>query len=299
MEAILERIKKGEILIADGAMGSLLMARVKDLIKGKCPEVINLSRPDILEEVAALYLEAGADIIQTNTFGGSPLKLSDYALEDKTEEINRAAVEAVRKVVDKKGGKAYVSASCGPSGKMLKPYGDVELEAMYDNFFRQLNVVIEAGADIVCVETMTDIREAELAVKAAKAISSSIPVMATMTFDLKARGFFTMMGVTIETAAKELEAAGADIIGSNCGNGIENMIKIAKEYKKYTALPVIIQSNAGLPEIRDDVVVYPETPEFMAEKSKELAAAGVSIIGGCCGTTPEHIRVIAHTVRAL
>jgi 5-methyltetrahydrofolate--homocysteine methyltransferase len=298
MEAILERIKRGEILIADGAMGSLLMARAKDLIKGKCPEVINLSRPDILEEVAALYLEAGADIIQTNTFGGSPLKLSDYALEDKTEAINRAAVGAVRKVVDKKGGNAYVSASCGPSGKMLKPYGDVEPEAMYDNFSRQLNVVIEAGADIVCVETMTDIKEAELAVKAAKAISSSIPVMATMTFDLKPRGFFTVMGVTIETAAKELEAAGADIIGSNCGNGIENMIKIAKEYKKCTSLPVIIQSNAGLPEIRDDVVVYPETPEFMAEKSKELAAAGVSIIGGCCGTTPDHIRVIAHTVRA-
>jgi 5-methyltetrahydrofolate--homocysteine methyltransferase len=299
MEAILERIKRGEILIADGAMGSLLMARAKNLIKGKCPEVINLSRPDILEEVAALYLEAGADIIQTNTFGGSPLKLSDYALEDKTEEINRAAVKAVRNVVDKKGSNAYVSASCGPSGKMLKPYGDVEPEAMYDNFFRQLNVVIEAGVDIVCVETMTDISEAELAVKAAKAISSSIPVMATMTFDLKPRGFFTMMGVTIETAAKELESAGADIIGSNCGNGIENMIKIAKEYKKYTSLPVIIQSNAGLPEIRDDVVVYPETPEFMAEKSKELAAAGVSIIGGCCGTTPDHIRVIAHTVRAL
>jgi 5-methyltetrahydrofolate--homocysteine methyltransferase len=297
MEAILERIKRGEILIADGAMGSLLMARAKDLIKGKCPEVINLSRPGILEEVAELYQEAGADIIQTNTFGGSPLKLSDYGLEDKTEEINRAAVEAVRKVVDKKGGNAYVSASCGPSGKILKPYGDVEPEAMFDNFSRQLSVVIEAGADIVCVETMTDIREAELAVKAAKAISSSIPVMATMTFDLKPRGFFTVMGVTIETAAKELEAAGADIIGSNCGNGIENMIKIAKEYKKYTSLPVIIQSNAGLPEIRDDVVVYPETPEFMAEKSKELAAAGVSIIGGCCGTTPDHIRVLAHTLR--
>jgi 5-methyltetrahydrofolate--homocysteine methyltransferase len=122
--------------------------------------------------------------------------------------------------------------------------------------------------------------------------------MATMTFDLKPRGFFTMMGVTIETAARELEAAGADIIGSNCGNGIENMIRIAGEYKKYTSLPVIIQSNAGLPEIRDDVVVYPETPEFMAEKSKELAAAGVSIIGGCCGTTPAHIRAVARTVRA-
>jgi 5-methyltetrahydrofolate--homocysteine methyltransferase len=297
MESMLERIKKGEILIADGAMGSLLMARARELIKGKCPEFVNLSRPDILEEIATLYLEAGADIVQTNTFGGSPLKLSDYGLEDKTEEINRTAVEAVRKAVDKKGGKAYVSASCGPSGKMLKPYGNVEPEAMYDNFYRQLKVVIEAGVDIVCVETMTDTGEAALAVKAARALSPSIPVMATMTFDLKPRGFFTVMGVTIEKAARELEAAGADIIGSNCGNGIENMIKIAREYKQFTPLPIIIQSNAGLPEIKDDEVIYPETPGFMAEKSKELAMVGVSIIGGCCGTTPEHIRAIARMVR--
>lgn len=296
MEALLERIKKGEILIGDGAMGSLLMARAKDLIKGKSPEFINLSRTDILEEVASLYLEAGADIVQTNTFGGSPLKLSDYALDDKTEEINRAAVLAVKKIV---GGRAYVSASCGPSGRMLKPYGNTEPEEMYESFLRQLKVLIDAGADIICVETMTDVQEAILAVKAAKSISPSTPVMATMTFDKTPRGFFTMMGVTIEKAAKELEAAGADIVGSNCGNGIENMILIAREFKKFTALPVIIQSNAGLPEVKDDGVIYPETPEFMAEKSKELAAAGVSIIGGCCGTTPEHIRVIGETIRSL
>ncbi|UCH95908.1 MAG: homocysteine S-methyltransferase family protein [Candidatus Aminicenantes bacterium] len=297
MESILDRIKKGEILIADGAMGSLLMARAKDLIKGKCPEVINLSRADILEEVARLYLEAGADIVQTNTFGGSPLKLSDYHLEDKTGEINRVAVEAVKKAVKEKGGKAYVSASCGPSGKMLKPYGNIEAETMAENFTRQLSVVIEAGVDIVNLETMTDVQEAVLAVKAAKEISPSIPVMANMTFNKTPRGFFTVMGVNIEKAAKELEAAGADIIGSNCGNGIENMIEIAKEYKKYSHLPLIIQANAGLPEIKDDVVVYPETPEFMAEKSKELAAAGVLIIGGCCGTTPDHIRAISQAVK--
>jgi len=296
VEALLERIKKGEILIGDGAMGSLLMARAKDLIKGKSPEFINLSRTDILEEVAGLYLEAGADIVQTNTFGGSPLKLSDYSLDDKTEEINRAAVRAVKKVVE---GRAYVSASCGPSGKMLKPYGNTEPEEMSGSFSRQLNVLIDAGADIICVETMTDVKEAVLAVRAAKEISPSTPVMATMTFDKTPRGFFTMMGVTIEKAAKELEAAGADIVGSNCGNGIENMILIAKEFKRFTALPVIIQSNAGLPEVRDEGVIYPETPEFMAEKSKELAAAGVSIIGGCCGTTPEHIRVIGETIRSL
>jgi 5-methyltetrahydrofolate--homocysteine methyltransferase len=294
MKTVLERIKSGDVLVADGAMGSLLMARAKDLIKGKCPEFINLSRTDILEDVASLYFEAGADIVQTNTFGGSPLKLSDYSLEDKTEEINRAAVTAVKKVVD---GKAYVSASCGPSGKMLKPYGTVEPEEMYENFLRQLKVLVEAGADIICVETMTDLQEATLAIKAARDVSATIPVMATMTFDLKPRGFFTMMGVTIEKAAKGLEEAGANIIGSNCGNGIENMIKIAEEFRQFSALPLIIQSNAGLPEMMDGKAVYPETPEFMAEKSKELVAAGVAVVGGCCGTTPEHIKTIAQALK--
>ncbi len=297
MESILKRLEKGEILIIDGAMGSLLMARAKDLIKGKCPEVVNLSRPDILEEIARLYLEAGADIVQTNTFGGSPLKLSDYHLEDRMEEINRAAVEAVKRAVKEKGVEAYVSVSCGPSGKMLKPYGNIGPEVMFENFSWQLKVVIEAGADIVNVETMTDIQEAVLAVKAAKEISPSLPVMANMTFNKTPRGFFTMMGVNVEKAARELESAGADIIGSNCGSGIENMIGIAKEYKKYSSLPLIIQPNAGLPEIHGDEVIYPETPAFMAEKSKELAAAGVSIIGGCCGTTPEHIRALALAVK--
>lgn len=296
MEDLLKQIGKGAVLTADGAMGSLLMARAKDLIKGKCPEYINLSRPDILEDIASLYLESGANIIQTNTFGGSPLKLSDYSLENKTEEINKAAVTAVKKIVS---GKAYVSASCGPCGKMLKPYGKLEPEEMYTNFSRQIKAFIDAGTDIICVETMTDIQEATLAIKAAKALSPSTPVMATMTFDKTPRGFFTMMGVNIERAAKELEAAGADIIGSNCGNGIENMILIAEEYRSYSSLPLIIQSNAGLPEIKGDSTFYPETPEFMAEKSKGLVSAGVSIIGGCCGTTPDHIRAISQTIRSI
>ena len=294
MKALLERIAEGEIIIADGAMGSLLMARARELIKGKCPEFINLSRPDILEDVARLYLEAGAEIVQTNTFGGSPLKLSDYALDDKTEEINTVAVQAVKKVT---AGKAYVSASCGPCGRMLKPYGNLEPDQMYENFVRQLKAVIEAGTDIVCIETMTDVQEAVLAIKAARSISSTIPVMATMTFDKTPRGFFTMMGITVERAAKELETAGANVIGSNCGNGIENMILIAREFRAVSKLPLIIQSNAGLPEIRGDATVYPESPEFMAEKSKELVAAGVNIVGGCCGTTPEHIKTIRQAIK--
>ena len=287
MKSLLKRLKDGEILVADGAMGTMLFDF--GLKPGEPPESFNLTRPEVLEEIAGLYLDAGADIIQTNTFGASPLRLSSYSLDDKTEEINRNAVLAVKKVV---GDRAYISASCGPSGKLLKPYGECEPEEIYNSFRRQIKALINAGVDAICIETMTDLREAELATRAAKTVSPPTPVMATMTFDPTPRGFYTVMGVSIEDAAQGLKQAGADIIGSNCGNGIENMIKIAREFKKYSALPIIIQSNAGIPEMQGDKPVYPETPEFMAQKAKELVSAGVSIIGGCCGTTPEHIRAI-------
>lgn len=291
MKDLLVRIRNGEVLVADGAMGTMLMER--GLKPGEPPESFNLTRPEVLEEIALLYLKAGANIIQTNTFGASPLKLSLYSLDDKTEEINKNAVLAVKKITENR---AYVSGSCGPCGKLLKPYGDIDAEEMHNNFERQVKTLIDAGVDIICVETMTDLTEATLAIKAAKAVSPSIPVIATMTFDPTPKGFYTVMGINIENAAKGLEDAGADIIGSNCGNGIENMIKIAEEFKARGNLPIIIQSNAGLPEMHGDVTVYPETPEFMAERTKELVSIGISIIGGCCGTTPEHIRQIRRIV---
>ncbi len=291
MNSILKRIKNSEILVADGAMGTMLFAR--GLKPGEPPESVNLKNPEILEEIAQVYLDAGADIIQTNTFGASPLKLSDYGLEDKTEEINRIAVGRVRKVV---GEKAYISGSCGPSGKLLKPFGDTEPEEIYKSFERQIKSLIKAGIDIICIETMTDLNEATLAIKAAKSIYLQIPVIATMTFEETPRGFFTIMGVNVENAVMGLQKAGADIIGSNCGNGIENMVKIACEFKKHTSLPIIIQSNAGIPEMKEGKLIYSETPEFFGEKTKELIKAGVSIIGGCCGTTPEHIKAIRKIV---
>ena len=291
MKNILKRIKSNKILVADGAMGTMLFAR--GLKPGEPPESINLKKPEILEEIAQAYLDAGAEIIQTNTFGASPLKLSDYGLQDKTEEINRIAVERVRKVV---GDKAYVSGSVGPSGKLLKPFGDTEPEDIYKSYERQMKALINAGVDLICIETMTDLNEASLAIKAAKSISPEIPIMSTMTFDKTPRGFYTIMGVSIEDAVVGLQKAGADIIGSNCGNGIENMIKMAREFKKLTILPIIIQSNAGIPVMKEGKLIYSETPEFFAEKAKELIDAGVSIIGGCCGTTSEYIQAIRKTV---
>jgi 5-methyltetrahydrofolate--homocysteine methyltransferase len=281
---LIDRIEGGEVLVGDGAMGTMLMR--EGLKAGECPEMINIEKPQILEKIARLYFEAGADIIQTNTFGGSPLKLAQYSLEDKTEEINTAAASAARRGA---GSGACISASCGPCSRLLKPYGDTEPEEIYRGFERQIRALIAAGADMICIETMTDLKEAVLAVKAAKSVSQSIPVAATMTFDLTPNGFFTIMGTAIEQAATGLADAGADIVGSNCGNGIENMIKIAEEFKKRTSLPVMIQSNAGLPVMNGENTVYPETPEFMAEGCEKLLKIGVNIIGGCCGTTPDHI----------
>ena len=291
---LLDRLADGAVLVCDGAMGTMLLKG--GLESGAPPESANLSRPEIIEEIARLYLEAGADIIQTNTFGGCPLKLAMYGLDEQTEAINHAAVQAVRNAVDDR---ALVSGSCGPSGKMLKPYGDTEPEEMYSAFRRQMEALIGAGVDVICVETMTAVEEAALAIKAARDVNPDIPVMATMTFDATPRGYFTIMGVTVEQAAAELMSAGADVVGSNCGNGIEPMIEIAWLFRACTDRPLLIQPNAGLPETKDGELVYSETPEFMAEKARELIAAGVSIIGGCCGTTPEHIRALREVVDSM
>ncbi len=284
MQNILSRIKSGEILLSDGAMGTMLMS--KGLKSGDCPELFNLDNPGLLKEIAQTYLDAGADLIQTNTFGASPLKLADYKLENKTEEINRNAVIAVKQIVD---GKAYVNASVGPSGKMIYPLGDITPDQLYESYFRQVTALISSGSDIISIETMSDILEAVLAVKAVKDIKNDIPVIASMTFEKTKRGYYSIMGVTIPKAAEELKNAGADIIGSNCGYGILDMIDIAREFRKYSDLPLIIQSNAGLPEVKKGNLIFPESEEFMSSHIKELIDAGVSIIGGCCGTTPEYI----------
>ncbi|MCP4660470.1 MAG: methionine synthase [bacterium] len=291
MERLAERLERGEIVVGDGAWGTMLMDR--GLKTGECPEAINLERREILEQIASLYLEAGAELITTNTFGASPLKLRSYSLDGRAEEINRAGVAALRGVV---AGRAYLSASVGPTGELLKPFGDRDPEELTEGFERQIRAQVEGGADMICVETMTDLTEATLAVKAAKAIAPEIPVMATMTFEATPRGFFTIMGVAVEQAAAGLEQAGAAIVGSNCGNGIEKMVEIARQFRACSRLPVAIQSNAGLPEHRGGGTVYPETPEFMADKARELIDLGVAVIGGCCGTHPEHIRALRKLV---
>jgi len=294
MQSFMEKVKSGKPLLCDGAMGSLLMER--GLKQGECPEHLNLTQPEIIEDVTRLYLEAGADLIQSNTFGASPMKLSDYGLADKTEEINKAGVSLAKKVL---GDKAYVYGSCGPSGKILQPFGDGEPDDLQHGFERQLRSMVEAGVDVIFIETMTDLNEAKIALRAAKKVAAKISVVACMTFDVTPKGIFTMMGNRLADVAAELESAGADVIGSNCGNGLDKMIQIAVALKKLSTLPLIIQSNAGLPVNKDGQIVYPETAEMFAAKVVDLINAGVSIVGGCCGTTPDTIRAMRKTIDAI
>jgi len=290
---VLKRLANGETVLGDGGWGTMLMAR--GLRPGDCPEMLNIERPELLTEIAELYLEAGAEYITTNTFGGSPLKLEHSGLVDRCAELNRRGVEIVRDLSD---GRTLVAASVGPCGRLLKPYGDIDPENMGAGFERQIAALAEAGADLIVVETMTDAAEAELALAAAKTEAAGLPVVATMTFDATPRGFFTIMGVTVEEAARRLTDAGADIVGSNCGHGIGPMIEIARAFRACTDLPVVIQANAGLPEHRDGELVWPEDPETWVDGAVTLRDLGVGLIGGCCGTTPEHIRALRRRLDA-
>lgn len=297
MTDLLTRLARGEAIVGDGAWGTLLMER--GLPAGRPPEWFALERPEVLAHIARLYLNAGAELITTDTFGGSALRLRLHGLEPDAERINRHAVEAVRHPVMERrasGGQAYVSASVGPTGRLLEPWGDARPDDVAAAFRAQVSVLAEAGADLVCVETMTDLGEATLAVQAAKAVAPRLPVIATMTFDATPRGFFTVMGVSVARAVAGLEAAGADVVGSNCGTGIDAMLELARELLRHARRPVAIQANAGLPVTRGGVLVYPDTPEHMAARAAELLDLGVRVVGGCCGTTPEHVAALRRMV---
>ncbi len=289
MKPFRARLAAGDLLVSDGAMGTMILSKGFDTLATL--ESLNLEHPDILEEIAAEYIAAGADIVETNTFGASPMKLAGYGLADEAEAINRAAVKAARCAANRAGGR-YVAGSVGPTGKLLEPYGDGKPSALRASFAEQIAVLAAEGVDAVFIETMTDLEEALLALGAAREVAPSIPVAVTLTFDETPRGFFTLMGQPLERAAGELKHSGADLVGTNCGNGIETMIRATAALRAAGTLPILVQSNAGLPEAAERGVVYPETPDFFRRKGEELITSGANIIGGCCGTTPEHIRAL-------
>jgi 5-methyltetrahydrofolate--homocysteine methyltransferase len=289
MPSLLERIAAGGILISDGAMGTFLHA--KGLQAGECPESWCISHPDVVQGIAEAYIAAGSDIVETNSFGGSVYKLKAYGMGDRVAEFNSAASALARKAM---GDKGFVAASIGPTGHIAEEEGgDVTAQDLYNAFKEQAMALAEGAADAICVETMSSLVEAVQAVKAAKE-NTSLPVICTFTFEPGARGFRTMMGLKPDRAAREAVAAGADIIGSNCGNGIANMIEITRQMRAAAPnTPILIHANAGAPVVENGKTVFKETPEYMASRVKELVEAGANIIGGCCGTNPGHIAAMA------
>ena len=293
MKKITDRVKQGKILVSDGAWGTFLHA--KGLKPGQCPELWNIEHADEVFDIAKSYIDAGADMVETNSFGGSSFKLIHYGLPDHASELNQAAAAISRRAA----GDKFVLGSVGPTGKILM-MGEVTPEEVYESFKEQVIALEKGGADAIIIETFTDIDEARLAIKAAKE-NTSIEVICTMTFERTVDGEYrSMMGVSPTEMMQELVPEGVDIIGANCGNGIEGMIRIVKEIRLCNAvIPVLIHANAGMPVYDDGKTVFPETPEQTASYVKAIIDAGVNIIGGCCGTTPEHIRQIARVVREL
>jgi 5-methyltetrahydrofolate--homocysteine methyltransferase len=281
------RLAGGDVLLSDGAMGTQLQA--EGLGPGEAPEAWNLTRPEILEKIAAAYIQAGSDLVHTNSFGASPLKLAAHGLAEQCELINQTAASAAVRAV---AGRGLVSGSIGPCGQLLAPYGEADPAEVRDGFGIQARALVAGGVDVLTVETMTDLTEAVLAVQAAREAIGEGTVMVSMTFDPTPRGWFTIMGNDIPTVARELADAGADVIGSNCGQGTEGMLLVAGEFAKTTDLPLLVQANAGLPILKAGKVHYPESPAEMAAVIPDLLAAGVRIVGGCCGTTPAHIAAL-------
>jgi methionine synthase I (cobalamin-dependent) len=269
-------------IVIDGAWGTELQAR--GLAAGECPDRWNLTHPEAVRAVAVAYADAGSRIVLTNTFRANRIALAGYGLADDVAALNRAGVELSRAGA---AGRAKVFASIGPSGKMLAA-GDVTEDELRSAFLEQAHALAAAGADALVIETMSDVREAEIAVAAAR--STGLTIVASMVYDSGRNKDRTMTGVTPEQAAARLTAAGADIIGANCGCGIEGYVAIAARLRAATDRPIWIKPNAGLPEMVEGRVTYRVTPEQFAAHARKLE--GVTYVGGCCGTDPRFIRAL-------
>jgi 5-methyltetrahydrofolate--homocysteine methyltransferase len=289
---IIDKIKSGKILVSDGAWGTFLQQ--KGLKPGECPELWNIDHPIDVQAIAQDYIDAGSDMIETNSFGSSSVKLQNYGLADRTREINVAAAQISRNAAGKD---KSVLGSIGPTGKILM-MGDITEEELYNIFNEQAMALEKGGADAIIVETMSDLDEARIAVSAAKENTKCL-IICTMTFEKTVTNEYrTMMGISPTDMIDVLINAGASIIGSNCGNGSKGMVEIVKEIRLHNKeIPIMVQANAGLPLLIDDRTVYPEKPDEMASFVNALIEAGANIIGGCCGTTPLHIKKISEIIK--
>ena len=289
---ILELINE-RILILDGAMGSMLLAQ--GFPAGTPLEIWNIDHPEKIMKIHKDYFEAGSDAVFTNTFGGSALKLSAYKHGSSIEEYNRKAVEIAMEVCPEDG---YLGGDIGPSGVFLPPVGNGTVEQYEANFYEQAQFLAKAKVDFFVIETMIDIRESVAAVKAAKK-AANLPVFASIAYQKKPKGYFTVMGDTVEKCVKELEKAGADVIGANCSIASDEMVDLITQINQYTNLPILAKPNAGKPELVKGKTVYNAKPEDFANDLIQMIEAGARAVGGCCGSTPEFIKEIKHLVNKL
>jgi len=285
---LLEAIRDGRVRVGDGAMGTALQGAGLD--DGGAPELWNVEHADVIERILTEYADAGAQLLTTNTFGGSRPRLQMHGLEDQVTELNRAAAQIARRVADGRED-VFVMGDVGPSGELLEPMGILTPDDAQILFAEQIAGLVEGGVDAILIETMSDLAEVKAAVAAAKQVAPDLPVFATLSFDTN---LHTMMGVSPAQAVVELTAMGADVVGANCGRGFEEMETIATQMvdARPEGAMLFMQSNAGLPELVGADFVYNGTPEGMAELATKLKDAGVDVVGSCCGSTAEHTAAI-------
>jgi len=282
---LIKLLESNPFLIGDGAMGTML--QMKGLTGGGAPELWNVQRPDIIKEIYQSYVDAGSQVIETNTFGGTCYRLALHKLQDRVHELNYAGAALAREVA---GEDVLVAGSMGPTGELMQPMGELTFETAVDAFAEQAAALAEGGVDFFLIETMSDLDEVKAAVAGCQRVSDH-PIATTLTFDTN---YHTMMGVSPARAMQELAAAGVKIIGANCGNGPDEIRRVIPEMiaARPEGVYIYAQSNAGLPHFDHGEITYDGTPEVMAELALELAGMGVDIIGACCGSTPEHIRAM-------
>jgi homocysteine S-methyltransferase len=294
----LEALFAQRTVLCDGAMGTILYA--KGVFINRCFDELNLSQPEMVRSIHEEYLQAGAEIIETNTFGANLFRLKRHGLEDKVREINesgaRIARQAVAQLADKQAGTAYVAGSVGPLGIRLEPLGKTSLDEARQAFRQQIEGLVAGGVDMVIIETMQALDEAEQAILAARDVAPGLPVLAMVTVDEDAA---CLDGSSPETAALRLTRAGADAIGANCSLGPATILTAIEGMRASTHLPLIVMPNAGMPRAVDGRNIYLCSPEYMASFAKRFVKAGVQFIGGCCGTTPNHIRAMKSAIRAM
>ncbi len=295
--ALKKKLRQG-LFFLDGAMGTQLIAY--GIEPGKCSELLNVESPGLIMRIHQAYINAGSDAVITNTFGGNSFALARHGLANRMTELNSSAAHLARKAA---GRSKYVFGDIGPSGDFLEPLGHLKSHQLKAAFTDQVQALLSGGVDGVIIETMSAVEEAVIAVKAAKSAGSDLPVLASMSFDKKGNDFRTMMGVTVETAVTLLISAGADAVGFNCGSAtLDDYVELSKKFVDAAKsadkdVLVLAEPNAGKPELAEGKTVHKVTPNEFAAAAQKIYDAGVTIIGGCCGTSPDHIKALAKKLR--